>query len=501
MPPKSKIFHPDSRVTLGVVLESIVDDNRPFVFPVRATELSIFRNPYIEADTFTVTFNATHLPLTPETIRAVSVELYLFNKESLGAQPESVTKGDDTDLFLYGPEIKPAIVGLGDTVDEDYDEDGRFITITGRDYTALFLDEDWNAGYRLRYKGRLDKAIQKLADDVPGSCGIMTVRVEIGQESVGQSVLIHRGYKDYLIGLPDAAERFLDDALPVVGRNEGRANRKGLTFPNKANYWEVMSTLAVRYGYIIFVKGTDIILTTPKTYIAGKSAVVAMAWGRNLHDIHISRKIGKERVPTIEVRSWDEAKQQTVKGQYPPDGEVRTNLAAVSVLNCKGEAKSVSLPSGKRKKGKNANALGGEKNEVQVYVVAGVTSQKQLNQIAESAHQQIGRAEQTVQFSTSDLVDLDDKPILDISSGDAVAVKFEPFNADIIRERLEPELVRRGYTEDEAAKLAAATDLMNAIREPVRVDEATIDFDQEDGITITIAARNYVNIVVAEEKA
>jgi len=483
------IYHPDARVTLGIVLESIQDDDRPFAFPVRPQELTIFRNSYIEADTFSVTFNASDLPITPELIRAASTEIYLFNKRSLHEEPESIAKGDDSYLAIDGTEIKPSIVGLVDDAQMDYDDTGRTVTLIGRDYTALYLDEEWDARFRVQYKGRLDKVIQRLADDVPSSAGIMRVKVELGQgesNSVGQS-----------------SETYLDSVLPIVGRNEGRANRKGLVFPNKANFWEVMLSIAVRYGFIIFVKGTDIILTTPKAYIAGKTGVHAMAWGKNLHDIHMARKLGKERVPTIECISWDESKQQVVRGQHPSESDTKKKLVAERVAKKQAtKARSVKpAPKKKRKKGKNANALGTVKNEVQQYTIPGVTSKKQLEDIAKQTYQQLGRAELTVQTSTSDLFDLEGGPILDISSGDAMQVKFEPFNEDLGRERIERQMVDRGYERDVAAKLSVATEEMNHLREPMRVDDATIDFDVDTGITISVSIRQFVNLVVQGEKA
>lgn len=470
------IYHPDARVTLGIVLESVVGDNAPFAFPVRPQDISIFRNGYIEADTFSVTFNASHLPLTPDVIRAASAEIYLFNKLSLNQQPETVTKGADSDLYIDGSEIKPSIVGIVDDAQMDLDEDGRIVNLVGRDYTALYLDEDWDARFRIQYKGPLDEVIQRLADDVPSSAGIMKVKVE------PPSLLA---------------------SMPTVGRHEGRANRKGLVFPNKANFWEVMLSMAVRYGFILFVKGTDIILTTPKSYIAGKTGVVTMAWGKNLHDVHLSRKLGKERVPTIECISWDESRQQVVRGQYPSSAETRRKLVSDRVAK-KQKAKSKSVkppPKKKRKPGKNANALGTVKNEVQQYVIPGVTSKAQLDKIAEQTYQQKGRAEMTVQISTSDLEDLMGDTVLDISSGDAIGIKFEPFNNDITAERLERQMIDRGYDEDVAAKLSKATEEMNTLRHPMRVDDATIDFSVDDGITITASIRQFVNVVVQGEEA
>lgn len=467
------VFYPDARVTLGVVLESIEDDNAPFAFPVRPEEISIFRNSYREADTFSVQFNATHLPLTPEVLRASSAEIYLFHKSSLSEQPESVTNQDNSQLAIDGTIIQPAIVGLVDEADMDYDDSGRMVSLSGRDYTALYLDTDWDSRTRMTIKGPLDTVLQKIADKVPGSNGVIKVRVE----PKGQS-------------------------MPVVGKGETRANRKGLVFPHKANFWEVMLALAVRYGFIIFVKGTSIILTKPNTYLEGKTGSLAMAWGKNLHDIHMKRKLGKERVPIIEMRSYVAGTNVPLVARFPSETQTKKELREQNAQD-KAERKALDRYIGKvkkkkkkRKPGKNATGLGTAREEISQYVISGVTSKKQLEEIAEQAYHQLGRSEMTVQLSTSDLTDLEGAPLLDISSGDAMQVKFDPFNDDLTYERIERELIDRGYAPEIAAKLSRATQDMNELRSPMRVDSATIDFDLDDGITITATLEQFVNIFV-----
>ena len=91
--------------------------------------------------------------------------------------------------------------------------------------------------------------------------------------------------------------------------------------------------------------------------------------------------------------------------------------------------------------------------------------------------------------------------MLDISSGDAMQVKFEPFNSDITIERLAQQMVDRGYNPTVAAVLAASTAEMNELRSPMRVDDATIDYGIDSGIMITATLRNFVNIFVQEEEA
>ena len=479
------VWYPDARVTLQVVLESYKDDNRPFAFPVRPTSITLFRNSYKEADTWSTTFNATELPMTPELIRGGATEIFLFPKRSVDEEPRTVTKGEDTDLYIEGDEIRPSMVGLFDEADLVYSEDGRWLTINGRDYTGLYLDIDWDARRRLPYKGRLDSVIQDLIDEVPGSNGIIKVKVDP----------------------PELAAE-----LPIVGRTETRSNRRGLVFPNKANYWEVVLNLAVRYGFITFVKGTDIILTKPHSYIEGRTGSLSMAWGNNISELRMTRKLGKERVPVIECRSYDPRTQKVLKGQYPSKKQSKAQLVQ-DKKDKKAKSRAKKPP---RKAGENANGLGTIKEEVRQFVIPGITSEKQLAEVARQTYNQLGRSELTVQLETLDLEDLDGKQIMDISSGDAMQVKFQPFNNDIVNDMIGRRLQRKiglevdgntgriyfdTFPKEAAEAIMRLTEELNELKKPLRIDEATIDWDKDEGVQITAKMRNFVNVTIAEEAA
>lgn len=448
------VFYPDARVMLQVVFEEFgAPHGRPQVFPVRAQQISIFGNSYKEADTFSVEFVSDDFPFSPDLIAAGTAEIYLFNKSGIQATPENITKKDDPELFLSGGILEPSIVGLWDDADLEYNEDSRIFSLTGRDYTALFLDKQFvttpdkngKAKPRRVAVGRsLKDTMQQLIDDVPGAA-VMRLRAD-------------------------------DDTANIkVGSGDGRTNRRGITVPANSNYWEAMTTLALRYGFILFVQSLDVVLTRPHVYIAGRSEITKLAWGKNLSSLKLSRKLGKERVPVIEVRSYNEDSRKVVIGRYPIKGT------------------------------KAVEGVGTERDQVRVFTVPNISNAKQLRDIARMTYNQLARAEMTADFETRDLQDLEGQDVLRIRTGDAVGIQFDQFNRELLREldinaRVQL-MVNKGYSREVASVVAFNYEKLESLRQPLRVRESTIDYDVDDGITISMEAQQFVNVSQSEEAA
>lgn len=449
--PRPEVFYPQCLCDLGIVFENFGDPKSPIGVPVIPKTASVFINSYKEADTFSVTFDAARLPVVPELIKAGSLSIYMFQTRGIGQQPERTVAGED--WFGYVP---PTIQGIFDEASMDFSEDGRWVSIDGKDYTSLFLAKQWGSPVKASKKKNiprgmrnkrvpsglpLDRVLQQIIDEVE-SAEVMTLRVE-----------------------PD---ELLAD-MPIVGRAEGRCTKRGLPVKDKDNYWDVMYDLAVRYGFILFVRGLDVVLTRPRNYLEGKSNVRKMAWGRNLTALRMKRKIGREQVPVIEVRSYDETRRQVLKGKYP-----------------------------KNPKAKPVTGLGTIHDEVRVYHVLGVRSVKTLEQIAENAYNLLARSEQSIEIETRDLTDLEGNDILDLAAGDAVSISLEPYTTDLLEGKTVDQryvaLVELGYDRTVARTIASSFEKLDIFRRPFRLREANLEWTEGDGLDISITLQNYVNI-------
>jgi hypothetical protein len=444
------VYYPQCLCTLGVVFENFGDPKAPIAIPVRPTEATVFINSYREADTFSVTFDAKNLPVAPELIRAGSVELYFLNQRGIGQLPETVVP-DDNDI-LNG--ISPTIVGLFDEASMDFSDGGRWVSIDGTDYTSLFLAKQWGAKLKANKKQGISAGLRnkRAPSGKPLDVILRTIMSEV--ESAAVMTL--------KVEPPDLP-------MPIVGRAEGRTNRKGIPVKDKDNYWDVMYDLAVRYGFILFVRGLDVVLTQPKVYVQERSKVKKLAWGRNLMSLRMTRKIGKETVPVIEVRSYDDKRQQIIKGRYP-----------------------------KSPKQQPITGLGTVRDEVRIMHVNGVRDPTRLEQIAQNAYELLARAEQEVEIETRDLNDLEGSSLLEIASGDAISVALEPYTTDLLEgqtlgQRYQT-LVELGYDRLVAATIAATLDTVNVFRRPFRLKEATLQWSKDDGLSISMLLQNFINI-------
>lgn len=449
--PRPEVFYPQCQCVLGVVFENFGDPKSPVAIPVQPKSASVFINSYKEADSFSVEFDAARLPVVPELIRAGSVELYFAQSRGVGQPMERTVAGER----WYGS-VPPTIVGLFDEASMDFSEDGRWVSIDGIDYTSLFTAKQW---------GEKLKANKKAG--VPA--GMRSKRVPSGKPlDEVLAILIDEVESAKAMRFVIEPEE-LETKMPIVGKAEGRCTKGGLPVKDKDNYWDVMYDLAVRYGFILFVRGLDIVLTKPRNYIAGKSDVRKMAWGRNLTSLRMKRKIGKEQVPIIEVRSYDEQRRQVLRGRYP--------------LNPRKQA---------------VTGLGTIRDEVKVYHVHGVRSLHQLNAIAENTYNLLARSELEAEVETRDLTDLGGDDILNLAAGDAIGVSLEPYTTDLLEGKSSDQrfatLVDLGYDRQVARTIANSFGKLDIFKRPFRLREANMEFDADSGISISMTLQNFVNI-------
>ena len=440
------VFYPDARVVLQVVFETYGEIERPKAFPVRARSISIHSNAYNEADTFQVELDANDFPFSPELIRAGACEIYLFSKAGLDDAPSSLRSNEDPEAVIDGDLVTPSIVGLFDESDLSYDEEARIFTIEGRDYTSLFLDKQY-----VREPNAKGKAKPR--------------RIPLGKS-------LHDTISDMIDQVPGAkAMRLIssggaDDVR--VGSGVSPVNKKGIPLKSGASYWEAITMVAKWHGFIVFVRGLDVVLTLPKDWQKAQSGVYKVAWGKNLTRLSMRRKIGKERVPVIVAVSYDEHTGKTIVGKYPKKGQ------------------------------KAASGLGTERDQIRQFTLRGITSKAQLDRYARTTYEQLSRAELEVELETHDLTDLEGSDVMAIRAGDAVGVQFDQFNADLLRElsyeKRVQVLVSMGYAIGVAREVGRRYEQLEALKQPLRVREATLDYSVDSGISIRIEAVNFVNV-------
>jgi len=457
----SKIYYPQARVVLNVVFDGFgptAKDTPPKIIPTLPSEMSISRNAYNQADGWEVTFDADDLPIDPRLVRSGSAELYLFSTRGIRPDQRLISKQfGQVDEFTHGQE--PMVAGLFDDHGVTYDSSGRWVTISGQDYTALLMEKQ----YPPTAKGRPRRI------PVGKKLDVILKELLAGADTTGRLEL--------------KVENLAAGEVPTV-KPQTKGQKRGIVVEQDTSYWDIMYKLAIRHGFILFVRGLSVVLTKPQNLHSSTDRKIRrMVWGRNLEALTMDRHLGKEVAPNIVIKAYDSSLREPITVDFPV-----------------GHFKKVKKSGGKanKKTGKTTTKT----DEYQIIPVYGITDRETLQAMAESLYHQLGSGERTVSFSTKDLTDLseDEQDLLNLAAGDAVTIEFDEFNINrallannaVTKEgkRVVPEgvkvqhLVDRGFGEAIAQVIAAKYNDLKTLDRPLRVREATYTWSVKDGVGI-----------------
>lgn len=469
----SRLFFPQCRALLQVIFDGFGEDARdsePVIIPVLPTEARITRNSYRQADSWELTFDSNDLPIDPRLIRAGAAEIFLFEmpgitddqrvlnratsfENTANRKPRDAIDAIQLELDMLGAtkkftlDQKPQIAGIFDATQLEFSDSGKWVTISGQDYTDFLIKKQWpplpnGRARRIPTGRRLDVILQQVLSDA---------------DEEGRLNLLVEGVK--------ATD------LPIVGRNEVRCHKRGIPVKQNTSFWDVMYKLASRHGFILFVRGLDVVLTKPQNLSeAEEHRIKRMAWGTNLESLELSRELGKEKVPTVVIKSYDPKSGRTLTVDFP--------VGAFKDIKRK-----------RRKAGSGGPSIKEDKEYI-IIPVFGITDPAALRDMAETRHNLLGRAERKVRFRTKDLRDFNDNPLLDLASGDAVTVGFADFNFELLANDKVSEgkkfdhLVARGYGQAVAQVLSRSYTKLKFLERPLRVREAMYEYSVNDGISV-----------------
>lgn len=485
----SRYFYPQARAILQVIFDGFGEDARdtdPEIIPVLPKAVRITRNSYRQADSWELSFDGNDLPIDPRLVRAGAVEIFLFETEGILDEARVLSRGqafedlasrrprapEDTvarelrlagaiERFTFGQ--PPLIAGLFDSHDLVLDDTGKEVTISGQDYTALLIERQWpplpnGRARRIPTGRRLDIILQELLSDA---------------DDEGRLVL--------------TVEDVETTDIPIVGRQESRNHKRGIPVREETSFWDVMYGLAVRYGFVLFVRGLEVVLTRPKNLNEESGArIKRLAWGHNLVHLTLSRELGKEVAPTVVVRAYDPQTRRTLEVDHPPNTFQRV----------------------KRRRRKTSRSRPSIKKTEEFIIVPiyGMFDREVLKKIAETQYELLSRPERKVRFITRDLRDFEGNPLF-LAAGDAVTVGFAEFNFELLSDDRVPEetkfnhLVARGFGQAVAQVIARSYTNLKFLERPLRVREASIDYTNDDGITIEAELIDFIVIDGIREEA
>jgi len=477
----SGVWYPNARAVLQVVFDGYGgtgDDSEPVEIPIIPKSFTVHKNSYKQADSFEITFDANDLPMDPDLVRSGAIEIYLYQTQGLRSDqlvPSRQNAGDDAIAFA---EQNLLLAGLWDEDSMTLDSSGKWVTITGQDYTAHLAAMQW-----------------------PPTEGGRARRIPVGRRiDLILGEILAEADPDKHLRL--VVKGLSDGELPVVGASEVSGNGRGIPVEQDTKYWDVMYKLAIRHGLIIFVDGYDVILTRPQNLdAADTSKVLEFAWGENVESLQLSRSLGKEQVPTIVVHGYDPTTHRTIVVEYPKGKReitAKTVKGDVKKTTTVQKFKAKKPPSHRAHRHGTKTTTVRKTDEFEIIAIYGITDPVVLLAAAENMYHLRGRAERKVVLRTQDLKDLRDANLLATRAGSAVMLAFSDYNRELLSNPEVPvgskvaHLLSRGYNERVASVFAQRFAVLEGLRRPLRVREITYDYDAEDGLSLEMELVDFI---------
>jgi hypothetical protein len=421
-------WYPRCHALLSVVLDGRGGaDTEPLLVETTPISARVCRNGYHDADTWSLEFDARAMPFDPDLLRSAAAFIYMFAAEGMEDRREWAVPDHEM------------VRGLADDASISLSDDGQVLSMEGRDYTGLLLDAEWDPRDRIPAGQPLDVTIQAIADAAapPGA----RARFEVA---------------------------FLGEGTPpIVGAAHRSTKKKGLWVKPGKSHWDVIYEMAISHGAIAYVQGEQIIVTDPNTQTElSLQRAPQLVYGRNLDSLDVSRHLTKERVPQIKMVAYDPRSGERVEVLFPERGE------------------------------KVTDGLGSKKDEILVLPAPkGIGDRDTLRRIARARHANLGRSEASYRAETCNLDSLDGQDLLRLQAGSPVSIGFDPFNLEQMRSltlaQREAHLRELGYSSKLAAFVAERYERLDQFRQPYYTTQAEYSWSIDDGISISIEAKNY----------
>ncbi len=320
------------RHALGMPKTTLKQDDLNVVVDMLPISCEIERNNLSDASTFNIKFDYRDLPVDPRSVRSVGVSI------AMGSVTESqyadginngARRADGSYTSLIDHDIPEEILGttklLGFT-DEwvvEFSDEGDEVTLTGRDFVGLLMDQE----IPLREKAAIDldkpiaDGIDELIQRFPANAGIKVFYSDPipASDPVGLRVAsLSPG------PAPSSQSPLTDEASGKPARKKKASSSKADT---KVSVWEHIVDVCLKAGRVPIMRGTKLFIAQSRSVLATADNRRRMVWGGNLESLSISRKLAGVTTPTIEVRSYDPQQGRQLWARHPVlDGEPTSGI-------------------------------------------------------------------------------------------------------------------------------------------------------------------------------
>lgn len=473
----SSVYYPQCRATLQVVFDGFGPplpapdlDSEVTMISVLPKSCTIHLTGYKEADTFDLTFDAQQFPFSPDLLRACQVQIWLFQTDRL---LHLEVPNEREALKVYGTDENLRFIGLVDHATLDAGKDGQTFRLTGRDYTALMIDKQWDPRKKVPPGGSLEETVRGLVDACTqrgGLSRILNVRYNGGEiPPLGTTPLTTT------LGKVNISKKGkITSPSPTVGKGLGKTkNKKGIPFKAGNTYWDVIYRLCLTHNHIVYVDRNEVVIAKPNNVFAeNQNEAFLLAYGEDLLTLSVDRNIGKETAPQVRVHGYDSRQKKRFSVLYPDKVvQKRTGIATV-------------------------------KEEIIDIPARYHADQTEAYEQAKAYYQAKTRAESTVRASTRHLKDLGDRDLLKLRAGMPCYIGFKGldftnFSEMTYEERLAA--VQKAFGKwnhpNLAILIATNWERVKQFQTPFYCKTVSFSFDNSSGIAVEIEGVNYVHVL------
>lgn len=461
--------------------------------------VQIERNGFRTADTASVTLAWRDVPFDPRLVRACGIEIVI------GATPADQwaqgVRGELTERGVLRSQIEavPAgavassatrFVGFVDEWAVDLSPDGDTVSLECRDNTALLIDTPLASGARLDLSLPLDEGLRRMLAEYPTLAGMRVAWGDVWETDPGDAPVP-------------------GDAVPREQRTRrGQRASHARSGDQRMTLWDYVTDICVQVGVIPLIRDYELRLVQPRALFSGPGAGPGgrprrMVYGRNLADLGFKRKLGGQRVPTVEVRAYDPSIGRTRWARWPVrDGAPRTGIFGVD-----------EPPRATRASDTTASGAAPD-DRIQTFTIRYGGNADRLSEVARSLFEQIGRQEIEGTWSTSDVrsweVEEDTADLLQLVSGDPVEILVAPtgggarpttvsdLEAFSVAQRA-AFLESQGWSSEVAERFAQLQEA-TGFQTIFRTKSARVSYDCDEGIDIKADFINFVTVREAPDE-
>lgn len=488
-----------------------------------------------EAARFSVSFNWKDMPIDPRLFTALRADIYLGVRTA--EQVARALRGDYAGAYPAQVPITPAnrlLLGVVDEIAVDHTASGSVVSMSGRDLRGLFLDSPAPAAMFTRLDLRKD---------------IVSVVDQIFRLHPGGANLYTRWYPeewtDYPGGTPPSPYS-VDGATRVLLGADGTDSKSGARAED-VTFWGLVTNYANLCGALVYFDGEKPVLRRARSYYQqltgptgfagqaprtvrdaeGVSRVIRireLRYGRDVSSVNYRRKLaGGLKAKAVTAVGFDttglsRGKQRLIEVTYP------AGMVILDTGNPDASAttKARNIGAGKQPQ-PGVTGTGNAVSYTDVIRVPcpGLVDRKQLEEIARSVYEEIGRGEMGGTFESRNLGSFGDDTgrdpdLLRLRPGDALRLGIDARTSDVTAPAVSPlqdaarqpfasrvaDLVARGYDQDTARAIVATEQRGVPELQPVfRVATVRYDYDHATGVRIAGDFQTYVEATRANNTA